>query len=112
MQEFALHAAVTEVFSILEIERENPEEITDFLLGNSKVKLDFLKEKLHSLTETQTSRIFLFQDKHRNNKKVEPLLNLINSFDCLSDTTGIDGTTLATPSRSSSMITVVLRSKA
>lgn len=109
MQEFALHAAVTELFSIIGMEKENPNDMTDYLLGKSKMKLDSLKEKLNGLTENQTARLCIFKEKHKVNRKIEPLLNLIvSASDEYVDSVVVDGTTLAssTPNitRSQSMI--------
>jgi hypothetical protein len=106
MQEFALHAAVTELFGILGLDKENPNDMTDYILGKSKMKLDRFKEKLNSLTENQNARLCVFQEKHKANKKIEPLLNLLTTSEDLMDSIIVDGTTLAssTPNKTRSII--------
>ena len=109
MQEFALHAAVTELFGILGINSENPNEFTDYLLGKSKIKLDNFKEKMQLSTTNQVARLNVFQEKHKGNRKIEPLLTLISSV--VDDSVeSFDGATLAnsTPNitRSQSMIVI------
>jgi hypothetical protein len=105
MQEFALHAAVTELFGILGLDKENPNDMTDYILGKSKMKLELFKEKLNSLTENQNARLCVFQEKHKTNKKIEPLLNLLAASEDF-DSIVVDGTTLAssTPNKTRSII--------
>ena len=93
MQEFALHAAVTELYGILGLEKENPNDMMDYLLGKSKMRLD-LKDKLNSLTESQNARLSHFQDKHKTNKKMDMLLNFLTTSDESIDSIAVDGTTL------------------
>ncbi len=107
MQEFALHAAVTELYGILGLEKENPNDMMDYLLGKSKMRLD-LKDKLNSLTESQNARLSYFQDKHKTNKKMDILFNCLTSEESIDS--NVDGTTLmsCTPDAKQTRVNTIL----